>query len=136
MCLWIKQLNGRCGYSKICSVEVNLSIIVIYNHFENVNIVMIDNKLNAFVNKRIILFLVLWLLLSMVVENMWLHHGSMYDHESFSMMFFCMYFFLVLKHFISCTNFHGRLKACEIFSYVKFMCEKNNSMVFMRTASV
>ena len=45
-----------------------------------------------------------------------------------SMLFFC-------EHYNSCIKILGRLKACEIFSCVKFIFEKSKSMVFIKAAA-
>ena len=54
-------------------------------------------------------------------------------------VFLCFFFLQVCyfsgEHFNSCTIFHGRLKACEIFLCVKLKCEKIKSMVLMKADS-
>ena len=40
------------------------------------------------------------------------------------------------EHFNCCNNFNGTLKAGEIFSCMKFMCEKSKSMVLMKATSL
>ena len=43
-------------------------------------------------------------------------------------MFFLQVCYSSGEHFNSCTIFHGRLKAGQIFSSEKFICEKSKSM--------
>ena len=56
------------------------------------------------------------------------------QRESFSIKFFASIFFSG-EHFNSCKNVHGRLKSCEIFSYIQFMRGKSKSTIFMNAAS-
>ena len=52
------------------------------------------------------------------------------NSESFSTLLILQVCHFSGEHFNSCKNFHGRLKACEIFLCVKFKWEKSESMVF------
>ena len=54
------------------------------------------------------------------------------NRESFSMLLFLHICYFPDEHSNSCKNFHGKLKACEIFSCVKFMYKKSKSMTFMK----
>ena len=40
------------------------------------------------------------------------------------------------EHFNGCKICHGKLKTYDIFSCVNFTCEKSNSRVFLKFASV
>ena len=51
------------------------------------------------------------------------------NHESFSILFFCKFYFSG-ELFNSCKKCHGRLKAGDIFSCVKFTCEKRKNNWF------
>ena len=53
-------------------------------------------------------------------------------------VFQCSFFELCYfsgEHFNICTFLHGKLKSCEIFLCVKFICEKSKSHLFMKAAS-
>ena len=53
------------------------------------------------------------------------------NRESFSMLFFSIVCNFSGEHFNSSKKFHGKLKAYEIFSCVKFVCEKMKGIVFL-----
>ena len=63
-----------------------------------------------------------------------LQFGWKKNRVKFSVVFLQVCYFSG-EHYNSCKNFHRRLKACEIFLCVKFICERSKSMVFMEAAS-